>query len=293
PGGPANATLDGPASSAPSLRCETRPTFGHNGRSLPHAPRCARPRLLASVLAPAPRVPEFEGSRTRSAYPVLTARGARRAPSPQCHGITGRSAILAAGSGKGKGIRGRGDAGCRRFLAVNSLMRPPPIRDNFRAQPHRRPRPRAVHPRRPTHGGDKPRRSRNGKSTEVDNGQRLLCLAYYLDLLRHVAAGDPRGHVSNILLPEGGFERKRNTPGRPVMPGDAYTQDRARALQKYETVWLTQEQALIAAHALIDAARARGWRILRAAIMANHVHVVITDCPADGPAARRVLNGNR
>jgi len=113
-----------------------------------------------------------------------------------------------------------------------------------------------------------------------------------LDLLRHVAAGDPRGHVSNILLPEGGFERKRNTPGRPVMPGDAYTQDRARALQKYETVWLTQEQALIAAHALIDAARARGWRILRAAIMANHVHVVITDCPADGPAVRRVLKGN-
>ena len=104
--------------------------------------------------------------------------------------------------------------------------------------------------------------------------------------------GDPRGHVSNILLPAGGFERKRNTPGRPVMPGDAYTQDRARALQKYETVWLTQEQALIAAHALIDAARARGWRILRAAIMANHVHVVITDCPADGPAVRRVLKGN-
>jgi hypothetical protein len=104
--------------------------------------------------------------------------------------------------------------------------------------------------------------------------------------------GDPRGHVSNILLPGGGFERKRNTPGSPVMPGDAYTQERARALQKYETVWLTREQALIAAQALVDAARTRGWRILRAAIMANHVHVVITDCPADGPAVRRVLKGN-
>src|SRR5436190_15258022 len=104
----------------------------------------------------------------------------------------------------------------------------------------------SVHPRRPAHGGDKPRRSWEGAMSEFFAWHiTWTCYGTWLP-------GDPRGHVSNILLPGGGFERKRNTPGTPVMPGDAYTQDRARALQKYETVWLTQEQALIAAHALVD-----------------------------------------
>jgi REP element-mobilizing transposase RayT len=108
--------------------------------------------------------------------------------------------------------------------------------------------------------------------------------------------GDRRGHVSNVLLPGGGFAPKQNTFGTPVLPGDPYTQERARALQQHKTVWLTCEQALIVAHALVEAARTRSWRILRAAIMSNHMHVVITDCPADGPAdgpaVRRILKGN-
>jgi hypothetical protein len=32
--------------------------------------------------------------------------------------------------------------------------------------------------------------------------------------------------------------------------------------------------------------------ILRAAVMANHVHVVVMNCPIDGPAVRRILKGN-
>src|SRR5207244_721441 len=76
-----------------------------------------------------------------------------------------------------------------------------------------------------------------------------------------------------------------------IAPGDAYTRERARALQKGETVWLTPAQAVVAATALVAAARERGWRILRAAVMANHIHVVITDCPDDGPSVRRVLKG--
>ena len=35
-----------------------------------------------------------------------------------------------------------------------------------------------------------------------------------------------------------------------------------------------------------------GWRIVRGAIMANHIHVVIADCPDDGPGVRRILKGN-
>ena len=46
------------------------------------------------------------------------------------------------------------------------------------------------------------------------------------------------------------------------------------------------------AQSLIDAAARRGWRIPRAAIIANHVHVVVLDGPNDGPAIRRVLKGN-
>jgi REP element-mobilizing transposase RayT len=54
---------------------------------------------------------------------------------------------------------------------------------------------------------------------------------------------------------------------------------------------LTPAQALHAAEGLVAAARERGWHILRAAVMANHIHVVICHCPDDGPAVRRVLKG--
>jgi REP element-mobilizing transposase RayT len=103
--------------------------------------------------------------------------------------------------------------------------------------------------------------------------------------------GDERGHVSNVLLSEGGFDPKRNVPGTPVAAGDAFTRTRAAALQKGATVWLTEAQALCAAGALVEAARDRDWHIRRAALMANHVHVVVCDCPDDGPAVRRVFKG--
>jgi REP element-mobilizing transposase RayT len=104
--------------------------------------------------------------------------------------------------------------------------------------------------------------------------------------------GDRRGSVSNSLLPEGGYRRKENTPGTPVMPEDVYTQQRARALQKGETTWLSPSTAASTVQALVNAASRRQWRILHAAVMANHVHVVITDCPDDGPGVRRILKGN-
>jgi REP element-mobilizing transposase RayT len=103
--------------------------------------------------------------------------------------------------------------------------------------------------------------------------------------------GDGRGHVSNVRLPDGSYEPKQNIPGTPIAAGDEYTRERARSLQKGETVWLAPAEALCTATALASAARERGWRIVRAAIMANHVHVVVCDCPDDGPAVRRVLKG--
>jgi REP element-mobilizing transposase RayT len=103
--------------------------------------------------------------------------------------------------------------------------------------------------------------------------------------------GDSRGHVSKIFRPGFGYEPKQNIPGTPYSAGDAATQSRARALQKHETVWLTQAQAECVAQALVKAALERAWQIPRAAIMSNHVHAVVIDCPDDGPAVRRILKG--
>jgi REP element-mobilizing transposase RayT len=105
--------------------------------------------------------------------------------------------------------------------------------------------------------------------------------------------GDPRGHVSNTRLPRGGFVRKQNIIGTPSSPADEFTHERARELQSHPTVFLTRDQAAVVARALVAAAatETRNWRIPRAAVMDNHVHVVVTDCPDDGPAVRRVLKG--
>jgi REP element-mobilizing transposase RayT len=104
--------------------------------------------------------------------------------------------------------------------------------------------------------------------------------------------GDQRGYVSNTLSPEGGFETKQNTPGTPYTADDSHTRECARQLQNWDKVRLTPELALRATEGMVKAAAARGWRILRASVMANHVHVVITDCPDDGPLVRRILKGN-
>jgi REP element-mobilizing transposase RayT len=104
--------------------------------------------------------------------------------------------------------------------------------------------------------------------------------------------GDARGHVSNTLFPKGGHLTKQNTPGTPYSEGASYTHEHARSLQAYPTVLLNREQALYVANSLVKVAQSREWYILQAAIMANHIHVVIAHCPNDGPAVRRVLKGN-
>ncbi|WP_437207054.1 hypothetical protein [Planctomicrobium sp. SH664] len=103
--------------------------------------------------------------------------------------------------------------------------------------------------------------------------------------------GDERGHVSNKRHPTGGFDPKRNRPGTPYADGDEYTRERARSLQKWPTVWLNQSQAIVVAKSLVHLSQKREWIVLRAAVMPNHVHVVLSNCPTDGPAVRRILKG--
>jgi hypothetical protein len=104
--------------------------------------------------------------------------------------------------------------------------------------------------------------------------------------------GDRRGYVSNTLLSEGGHVPKQNTPGTPYLSDDPVTRRAAQTIQSGPTVGLCAAEALCVVQSLLEAARLRSWRILRSAVMANHVHVVITDCPDDGPLVRRILKGN-
>jgi REP element-mobilizing transposase RayT len=103
--------------------------------------------------------------------------------------------------------------------------------------------------------------------------------------------GDERGFVSNSLLSGGGFEPKANTPGTPYRRDDGFTRQVAASLQKWDSVYLTQQQAMWAAESFVRTAESKFWRILRGAVMSNHSHLVVTDCPDDGEAVRRVFKG--
>lgn len=104
--------------------------------------------------------------------------------------------------------------------------------------------------------------------------------------------GDERGYVSHTLESTGDWLPRENIPGTPYAKAHERTHRLAQTAQKGETVWLTSELARVAAEALIAAASERGWKIARGSIMAGHLHLVVSDCPNDGPAVRRILKGN-
>jgi REP element-mobilizing transposase RayT len=103
--------------------------------------------------------------------------------------------------------------------------------------------------------------------------------------------GDPRGYVSETWRPNGKTEPKENIPQTPFRADDAYTRRVALNRQKHAMVLLTARQALVVAESLVDAADERQWRSVRGAIMRNHVHVVVMECPDNGPMVRRILKG--
>jgi hypothetical protein len=103
--------------------------------------------------------------------------------------------------------------------------------------------------------------------------------------------GDKRGHVSNIVLPNSRYQRSDQSPNTPYPEGDPRTRTRAAALQKYPTVRLSDAESLAVAKSLLETSVTNAWFIPRAAILFNHVHVVVCKCPPDGPAVRRLLKG--
>ena len=104
--------------------------------------------------------------------------------------------------------------------------------------------------------------------------------------------GDDRGHLSPVLMANGRYSGRMGHPGPPCPADDKRTRLRARQLQKHDAVQLTADAAFAAAKGLCEAGAKRRWRIARGAFMSNHVHVVVLDCPADGPNVRRILKGN-
>lgn len=103
--------------------------------------------------------------------------------------------------------------------------------------------------------------------------------------------GDPRGYVSRTLTPTSEYLPKENLPQTPYRKDEPLTRSTARSRQKWPTVWLNQDQALIVAQTLIKSCQDRNWFIPQAAVMANHIHVIVMNCPPEGPAIRRILKG--
>src|SRR4051794_39407773 len=103
--------------------------------------------------------------------------------------------------------------------------------------------------------------------------------------------GERRGYVSNTRLPDASYEPKHNIPGTPITANDPRTRYHAAAQQKHATATLDQEHALVAARSIVDACAPRHWHIMRAALMWNHVHVIVMQCPDNGPEVRRILKG--
>jgi len=103
--------------------------------------------------------------------------------------------------------------------------------------------------------------------------------------------GDKRGYVSPTRLPTGGALPKKNIYGTDYTRNDPYTKHIADSQQKYDTVLLTLDLANVVAAQLIASCEERHWHIAQAAIMTNHVHVVVMLCPEDGSAVRRILKG--
>jgi REP element-mobilizing transposase RayT len=103
--------------------------------------------------------------------------------------------------------------------------------------------------------------------------------------------GDRRGYVSNTRRKDGKYDPRQNIPGTAITADHALTRQYAVAAQKYATASLDATQARIAAEAIVDACAKRGWHVLRSSLMWNHVHVIVTDCPDNGPEVRRILKG--
>jgi REP element-mobilizing transposase RayT len=87
--------------------------------------------------------------------------------------------------------------------------------------------------------------------------------------------GDERGFVSNVMDEQGDWFLQ-NDPGTPYLANDAARKSLAQTVMKGPPVYLTLEQATAVASQFHETIEHRGWKLHVFAIMAGHVHIVIT-----------------
>jgi REP element-mobilizing transposase RayT len=96
--------------------------------------------------------------------------------------------------------------------------------------------------------------------------------------------GDPRGFVSNIA-DDTGKGTRHNVPGTPCdadMPAlRQYMQQRLKG----NPVYLDRSQANLLLKQFQETATYRGWSLLAAAVMPNHVHLVVAVAGDPDPAS--------
>jgi REP element-mobilizing transposase RayT len=86
--------------------------------------------------------------------------------------------------------------------------------------------------------------------------------------------GDRRGFVSNVRDGEGA-EIRHNIPGTPYDADVPGLERAARAAMKGPPIYLDGDQAGVLLGQFRETATYRGWELRAAAIMANHVHLVV------------------
>ena len=99
--------------------------------------------------------------------------------------------------------------------------------------------------------------------------------------------GDRRGFVSPVRQDDG-THVIHNVPGTPVDSEMPDLEQAMRQSMKGRPIRLTQEQATVVLDQFHETVAYRGWQLLAAAVMANHVHLVV-GVPGD-PEPERMLH---
>jgi REP element-mobilizing transposase RayT len=86
--------------------------------------------------------------------------------------------------------------------------------------------------------------------------------------------GDVRGSVAN-LIGENQQMQRHNRLGEPYAPSQPGLVAHVKRRMTQPAVWLTSEQAEAVLAQFLETVRHRQWRVCAAAVMANHVHVVM------------------
>jgi REP element-mobilizing transposase RayT len=86
--------------------------------------------------------------------------------------------------------------------------------------------------------------------------------------------GDERGFVGQVKRDDG-VRKRRNRTGEEFDRSMNGLEKASAALLKGPAIWLSKVQAQVILDQLLQTANHRQWLILAAAVMSNHVHVVV------------------